>query len=114
MTIVVSKENAEHYVWGVSCDGWRLVDRADLSVIHERMPRGSAETRHFHQQARQFFFVLSGELSIEVAGTVCVVAAGRGLEIAPGAPHRVVNAGADVAEFLVVSQPTTRGDRTEG
>lgn len=113
MTVVVSKENAEHYRWGAACDGWRLVDRDDLSVIHERMPCGSAETRHFHEKARQFFFVLSGELSIEVAGTVCVVAAGRGLEIAPGAPHRVVATGAAAAEFLVVSQPSPRGDRTE-
>lgn len=38
MTSKVSKENAEHYVWGGSCDGWHLVKGQELSVIHERMP----------------------------------------------------------------------------
>jgi hypothetical protein len=34
----ISKHNAEHYIWGDNCDGWRLVKIPDLSVIHERMP----------------------------------------------------------------------------
>ena len=34
----VSKQNAEHYVWGGKCDGWHLVKNKDVSIIHERMP----------------------------------------------------------------------------
>jgi hypothetical protein len=34
----ISKQNAEHYIWGDNCDGWHLVNNKDLSVIHERMP----------------------------------------------------------------------------
>jgi len=33
---VISRENAEHYVWGDSCDGWHLVRDSDLSVGEER------------------------------------------------------------------------------
>lgn len=106
-----SKANAPHYVWGGDCDGWRLVDRQDLSVIHERMPPGRQEVRHFHTTARQFFFVLSGALTLEVDGERHVLGAGNGLEIAAGSPHQAINVGPDPVEFLVISQPTTRGDR---
>jgi mannose-6-phosphate isomerase-like protein (cupin superfamily) len=108
---MISKETADHYIWGDGCDGWRLVDRAELSVIHERMPPGAAEVRHHHQAARQFFFVLFGTATMEVDGMRHTLGAQQGVEIAPGAPHQIRNdSGADV-EFLVISQPTTRGDR---
>jgi mannose-6-phosphate isomerase-like protein (cupin superfamily) len=108
---VASKESAEHYIWGASCDGWRLVDRAELSVIHERMPPGIAEVRHHHEAARQFFFVLSGTATMDVDGAHHTLSVQQGIEIAPGTPHQIRNdSGADV-EFLVISQSTTRGDR---
>ena len=43
-----NRSNAEHYVWGDGCDGWRLLDRPDLSVIEERIPPGRGEVVHFH------------------------------------------------------------------
>lgn len=107
----ISKASAAHYVWSGDCDGWRLVDRPGLSVIHERMPPGRREVRHVHSAARQFFFVLAGELTMEVAGAVHRLSPQQGIEIAPGTPHQALNGGADPVEFLVVSQPTTRGDR---
>jgi mannose-6-phosphate isomerase-like protein (cupin superfamily) len=109
---MISRETAEHYTWGVGCDGWRLVDRPDLSVIHERMPPGTAEARHFHQAARQFFFILSGAATLEIAGTREVLPAGQGVEVPPGVPHQVFNESDQDVEFLVISHPTTRGDRT--
>jgi len=108
---VTSKESAEHYTWGDGCDGWRLVDRAELSVIHERMPPGTAEVRHYHQSARQFFFVLSGLATMDVGGARHALRAQQGIEIAPGAPHQISNDSDADVEFLVISQPTTRGDR---
>ncbi len=53
----VSKQNAEHYVWGGKCDGWHLVKKQNLSIIHERMPPHTKEVRHYHTKAHQFFFV---------------------------------------------------------
>ena len=57
----ISIENAEHYVWGDVCDGWHLLKRDDLSVIQERVPAGGAEVMHYHNVARQFFYILEGE-----------------------------------------------------
>jgi mannose-6-phosphate isomerase-like protein (cupin superfamily) len=111
--IKLNKASAEHYVWGDRCDGWHLVKQPGLSVIHERMPPGSKEVRHFHRVARQCFFVLSGELTIELAGVLHKLTIHDALEIEPGEPHQVINSSSGDVEFLVVSQPTTRGDRTD-
>lgn len=51
----MSKQNAAHYIWGAQCDGWHLVQNETLSIIHERMPAGTAEIRHYHSVSRQFF-----------------------------------------------------------
>jgi hypothetical protein len=36
--LVISRDHAEHYVWGTRCDGWHLVRESCLSVIEECMP----------------------------------------------------------------------------
>jgi len=108
---MVSIENAEHYTWGDGCDGWHLMRTADVSVIHERMPAGASEARHFHAKARQFFYVLDGELTLEIAGGVQVLGREQGVEVAPGVAHQAFNrSGADV-RFLVTSVPPSHGDR---
>lgn len=108
---VISKDRAEHYARGEGCDGWHLVKSAGLSVIHERMPPGASEVRHFHRAARQFFFVLSGAATVEVAGRTEVLRGHEGVEVAPGLPHRIRNESGREVEFLVVSQPPSHGDR---
>lgn len=109
--MIVSKDNAAHYVWGETCDGWELLPRSDLLVIQERMPPGTAETRHSHRQSRQFFYVLSGVLTMEIEGVTHAVPPGSGIEIAPSARHQASNRGGDDVHFLVISSPSTRGDR---
>lgn len=110
---MISKDNAEHYYWGDNCDGWRLVNRQDMSIIHEKMPPGTQEIRHYHAIARQFFFVLCGQLTIEVAGEISVLAPHSGREIPPGAGHQVSNSSDRDVEFIVISHPSTQGDRQE-
>jgi mannose-6-phosphate isomerase-like protein (cupin superfamily) len=109
--VVVSKQGSEHYVWGENCDGWHLVKGDALSVIHERMPAGTSEVTHKHQTARQFFFVLCGVGTLDVDGVVHTIRAHEGVEVAPGVPHQMRNESSAAVEFLVISQPTTKGDR---
>jgi mannose-6-phosphate isomerase-like protein (cupin superfamily) len=106
-------ENAEHYVWGTGCDGWRLLAEQDLAVTQERMPAGTREVRHWHERARQLFFVLTGRLQIESDADTHDLLPGDAVEIAPGSPHQVRNVSDADATFLVISSPTTRGDRVE-
>lgn len=107
----ISRDNAEHYTWGGKCDGWHLVKSPELSIIHERVPAGGAEVRHYHQQARQFFYVLSGVASLEVDGDVTRLDSGQGLHVPAGLVHRLANDGPEDLEFIVVSVPMAHGDR---
>ncbi len=115
MKLPVNRSVAEHYRWGgvegADCDGWHLVQSGELSVIEERMPAGAMEVRHMHQRSRQFFYVLAGELTMEVDGSEHRMGAGDGIEIAPGRWHQALNQSEADARFLVVSQPRSHGDR---
>lgn len=104
--------STEHYLWGDGCDGWHLLKQPDLSVIQECVPPGKAETKHFHSNARQFFYVLSGSATIEFDDHNQTFGPGQGIHIPPNVPHRFVNRGSDNVIFLVISSPSTMGDRT--
>lgn len=111
MTEPVSTATADHYIWGKVCDGWHLVSSADLSVIEERMPPGSEEQRHWHWHARQFFYVLEGELTMQFDDRTVALKARQGIEIAPGLAHQAKNLLHTDTRFLVISQPPSHGDR---
>lgn len=120
---IVSRDNPlQHYLWGSHCDGWNLVDNDHLSVKMERMPPHTAEQEHYHQRARQFFFILKGTATFVFTGggteTPSDTQADRielreqeGLEIRPGLRHRILNEGEEDLEFILCSQPNTAGDR---
>jgi mannose-6-phosphate isomerase-like protein (cupin superfamily) len=114
-TQIISTKSAEHYKWGgpqaTDCDGWHLVKTPQLSIIEELMPPGTSEARHSHLHARQFFFVLEGELTLEVEHHDFVLHAGEGLEISPGRQHQAINRSAASVRMLVTSQPPSHGDR---
>jgi mannose-6-phosphate isomerase-like protein (cupin superfamily) len=78
---VISKGNAEHYHWGEVCEGWHLLAGDDLSVIEECIPLGTAEQRHLHVRARQFFYVLEGEAVLELDGTRHQLRRSEGLHV---------------------------------
>ena len=109
----VSTGNAEHYTWGQGCDGWHLLAGGDLSVIEERMPVGTWEVRHRHARSRQFFYVLEGELTLELDGVVHRLSTGHGLHVPPGLAHQARNDSGAAVSMLVVSSPRSHGDRIE-
>jgi mannose-6-phosphate isomerase-like protein (cupin superfamily) len=111
LTVPISRASASHYSWGRGCDGWHLVRDVALSVIEERMPPATCEVRHRHSRARQFFYVLSGTLTMEADGARHTLTAGMGVEIAPGVAHQAHNDSGTDVEFLVVSSPPSHGDR---
>jgi mannose-6-phosphate isomerase-like protein (cupin superfamily) len=110
---MISKDNAEHYIWGDGCDGWYLLKRQDMMIIHEKMPAHTQEKRHYHSVARQFFFVVKGILTMELEGEKLEIAAFQGIEIPPESKHQARNDSDAAVEFIVISHPTTRGDRSD-
>ncbi len=108
---MISMENAEHYIWGEQCDGWHLLKRGDMSVIQERVPAGEAEVLHYHEKARQFFYILEGEGRMIFEDQEIVLRKGQGLEISPRVKHQFRNRSEADVHFLVISVPSTHGDR---
>jgi mannose-6-phosphate isomerase-like protein (cupin superfamily) len=107
----LSRESAEHYLWGEKCDGWFLLKSGNLHVLEERMPPGAAEVRHYHRNSKQLFYVLSGELTMRTESGAITVAARNSVIIEPGTLHQAVNESSAVVEFLVISSPPSHGDR---
>ena len=111
MVEAIERRTAQHYSWGNNCDGWHLVKNDALSIIEEKMPPGTSEVRHYHQKSNQFFYVLKGNLQIEVEGNEIALSAGQGLHVEAGQRHQVFNRSTGDTEFLVVSNPPSHGDR---
>jgi mannose-6-phosphate isomerase-like protein (cupin superfamily) len=76
------------------------------------MPPNTTEPAHLHIRSRQFFFVLSGTLSILVDGSAQELGPGKGIEIGPKIPHSVRNDSMSEVHFLVVSCPPSHGDKS--
>ena len=82
-----------------------------MSVIQEQVPAGGAEVLHYHEQARQFFYVLEGEGIMSLEDREVILQKGQGLEVAPMIKHQFKNNSHTDVHFLVISVPSTRGDR---
>lgn len=88
-----------------------MVNTKELSVIKERMPPGTSEVKHFHNKARQFFYILKGIASFEIGESEQIVNQNEGIEIPPAVSHKIINNTNYDLIFLVVSQPESHGDR---
>ncbi len=106
-----NKQNSEHYYWGQQCSGWHLVKSKHLSIIQEHMPPATQEQKHYHHFAEQFFFILGGVASFQIEEEWIEVEQGEGIHILPEIKHLIKNKREKDLEFLVISQPSTRGDR---
>jgi mannose-6-phosphate isomerase-like protein (cupin superfamily) len=67
--------------------------QAQLSVIHELMPPRTSELRHYHQRSQQFFFILSGKVTLEIGGYRQVIFKHEGVEVSPHVAHQIFNEG---------------------
>ncbi|WP_299670987.1 cupin domain-containing protein [uncultured Roseobacter sp.] len=110
---VVDRESVAVVPWGTGCLAWPMAEADALSVKLEEMPPDAQEVRYRHARARQVFFVLAGVLDMEREGVVVRIGPEQALEVPPGVPHQARNGGSAPVRFLVISGPTTRGDRED-
>jgi mannose-6-phosphate isomerase-like protein (cupin superfamily) len=88
---MTDRNMAKHYLWRQKCDGWRLLKSAEISIIQERMPSNTFEIPHMHNKPRQFYFISSGEATMEVNGELQNLQVNQGIEIALQTPHQMMN-----------------------
>ena len=110
---MISKRNAPSFTWRDVCEGWTLLDTANLHVIQERMPPATCELLHVHTHVRQLYFVLEGEAAIDFDDRTQLLRAGDALAIEPLRPHRMTNRSQQPLEFLVISSAPPRQDRED-
>lgn len=109
--MIKNRKNSEHYTWGTHCSGWPLVNTATLSIIEECMPPNTEEVLHYHKNAQQFFYILRGTASFIIENEAFTVNANEGIHILPRKKHQIINKEQHNLEFLVISEPTSRGDK---
>ena len=109
--MVISIENAGYYMWGEICDGWHLLQRDNMSIVQERVPAGGSEIMHYHNSARQFFYILEGVGMMVFEDYEVILKKGQGIEINQQVKHQFKNKSKADVHFLVISVPSTRGDR---
>ena len=108
----INKENAEHFSWNDgNCDAWHFLKGDELSIISQKMPAGEIEGLHYHEKAKQYFYILSGKAVIKIEGIDTILEKGEGIEVAAKIVHQMLNPHEEPLEFLVVSTPTPIGDR---
>jgi len=103
------------YKWGDGGIGWSLVETKGLLVIEETLAPGCSEKHHYHNQAEQCFYMLVGRAVMQFAdGQHVEIGPGMALHIPPNPRHAIVNHTVEEIRFLVISAPSSRGDRYEG
>lgn len=110
---IIDTTNSEQYIWGENCIGWHFVKSASLSVIRESMPPMTQEKLHYHENAQQFFYILSGKATFEISGSRYHVNENKGILIAAEVRHRILNETDRLLEFLVISEPRSHADRID-
>lgn len=90
-----------------------LLKSIELSVIEELMPLTTKEVRHYHSISQQFFYILKGEATFDLEDQELKISKREGIHIKPNMKHRIRNDQDSELQFLVVSQPTTMGDRND-
>ncbi|WP_298888008.1 GNAT family N-acetyltransferase [uncultured Serinicoccus sp.] len=105
----ISRQTARQSTWHEVCRAFHLVDRTDLTVVHEHMPSGTAAQPHTHDRGRQFFYVLAGTGTMTLGRREVQVPPESGIEVPPRTRHFMRNDGDDDLEMIVVTTPRASG-----
>lgn len=100
-----------HYKWGNDCDGWNFTNGEDISFKQEKMPAQTAEQLHYHQIAKQHFYILKGTATFLVEDKRFEVKPFETIQINPGEKHQILNQTNQDLEFILFSIPSTQNDR---
>lgn len=75
------------------------------------MPPNTSEVKHYHNKAQQFFYILKGNAVFELDNKTVRIGEREGIHIGSQVIHQIRNEGNMDLEFLVISEPTSKGDR---
>jgi mannose-6-phosphate isomerase-like protein (cupin superfamily) len=76
-----------------------------LGVVEYAPPEFPGPPAHVHHELFEVFYVLDGELTMELGGETIVAAAGTFVLVPPETPHRFSNPGGEPTRFLGIIAP---------
>ncbi len=109
----ITLENADQYQWGNAGKGWLLSLSKDRTVAERELSPGVKEVRHYHKEAWQFFYILSGTGTMWVDGETVELSKNEAFEVDPQRHHQLSNTGEEQMRYLVFSTPNSYDDRIE-
>ncbi len=77
------------------------------------MPSGASEELHYHSNAQQLFYILSGKANFELNGRREIICANESIHVPPKHLHKISNNENEDLRFLVISQPMAQSDRVD-
>ena len=94
-----------HHVLGMTHEYRQLPGNGIGLVAVVTVPAGLGAPLHSHDVDEEIFYVLSGQLTVELDGTTHVLAAGDSCYLPLGSVHSFSNRGSEDARFLAVVTP---------
>jgi mannose-6-phosphate isomerase-like protein (cupin superfamily) len=82
------------------------------SLAEATIPVGGATQAHYHVAAEELYFLVAGTGRMRLGEEERDVAAGDCIVIAPGAPHKIWNTGAEPLVLLCCCAPPYRHEDT--
>jgi mannose-6-phosphate isomerase-like protein (cupin superfamily) len=82
------------------------------SVAHILIPPGKASLLHYHPEAEESYYILSGKAHILIGEQESAISAGQIVLIPPKNLHQIRNIGEDDLEFLAICVPAWEPSNT--
>lgn len=76
------------------------------------IPPGKASRRHYHPEAEESYYILSGTAHLELDGERATLTRGDSVVISPPQVHQIRNAGSDDLVLLAVCVPAWTPDNS--
>jgi quercetin dioxygenase-like cupin family protein len=76
------------------------------ALIHAEVPPGGGPPPHVHRRDDEAFYILEGELAVQVDGKAIAASAGMWVSLPKGTRHMFRNNGKATAKMLIVVNPS--------
>jgi transcriptional regulator with XRE-family HTH domain len=107
--IVRGAETAEQMANGLAYVPLSKADsRFNLQPIRVKVSRSRRGTEHYHHEGEEWIYVLSGSLTLSLAGRTFDLEAGDAAHFDSRLPHRLIARGHKDPELLVVASPLSK------
>jgi oxalate decarboxylase/phosphoglucose isomerase-like protein (cupin superfamily) len=74
-----------------------------------KVSRNRRGSEHYHHEGEEWFYVLSGSLTLSLAGRTYDLEEGDAAHFDSRLPHRLIARGASDVELLLVASPVSKG-----